>query len=52
VLAGLGGEDNGADAIDLHGGGVPKLDGATHTLESKSEYSHHPIMWWVAPVSR
>jgi hypothetical protein len=30
VLAGLGGEDDGADALDLHGGGVPELDGASN----------------------
>ncbi|KAG8037931.1 hypothetical protein GUJ93_ZPchr0024g29058 [Zizania palustris] len=30
MLAGLGGEDDRADAPYLHGGGVPKLDGASH----------------------
>ena len=30
VLAGLGGEDDGADALDLHGGGVTELDGALY----------------------
>jgi hypothetical protein len=29
VLTRLGGEDDGADALDLHAGGVPKLDGAS-----------------------
>jgi hypothetical protein len=28
VLTRLGGEDNGADALDLHAGGIPKLDRA------------------------
>jgi hypothetical protein len=28
-LAGLGGEDDGADALDLHTGGIPKFDGAS-----------------------
>jgi len=28
VLTRLGGEDDGANALDLHAGGVPKLDGA------------------------
>jgi hypothetical protein len=27
-LTRLGGEDDGADALDLHAGGIPKLDGA------------------------
>src|SRR3954465_3270763 len=30
VLSGLGGEDDGADTLDLHGGGIPELDGASH----------------------
>ena len=30
VLSGLGGEDDGADALNLHGGGISKLDGASH----------------------
>jgi len=30
MLAGLGGEDDGADALDLHGAGVTKLDGASN----------------------
>jgi len=30
VLSGLGSEDHGAHALDLHGGGVPKPDGATY----------------------
>jgi hypothetical protein len=30
MLSGLGGEDDGADALDLHGGGIPELDGASH----------------------
>jgi hypothetical protein len=30
VLSSLGGEDDGADTLDLHGGGIPKLDGALH----------------------
>jgi hypothetical protein len=29
VLTGLGGEGDGADALDLHAGGIPKLDGAS-----------------------
>jgi hypothetical protein len=29
VLTRLGGEDDGADALDLHAGGVPKLNGAS-----------------------
>jgi hypothetical protein len=29
VLTRLDGEDDGADALDLHTGGVPKLDGAS-----------------------
>jgi hypothetical protein len=29
VLTRLGGEDDGADALDLHAGGIPKLDGAS-----------------------
>jgi hypothetical protein len=28
VLTRLGGEDDGADALDLHAGAIPKLDGA------------------------
>src|SRR3954471_19729453 len=30
VLAGLNGEDDGADTLNLHGGGIPELDGASH----------------------
>jgi hypothetical protein len=30
ALTRLGGEDDGADALDLHAGGVPKLDGASN----------------------
>jgi hypothetical protein len=30
VVTGLGGEDDGPDALDLHGGGIPKLDGASN----------------------
>jgi hypothetical protein len=29
VLTKLGGEDDGADALDLHAGGIPKLDGTS-----------------------
>jgi hypothetical protein len=29
VLTRLGDEDDGADALDLHAGGIPKLDGAS-----------------------
>jgi hypothetical protein len=29
VLTRLGGEDDGVDALDLHAGGIPKLDGAS-----------------------
>jgi hypothetical protein len=29
VLTRLGGKDDGADALDLHAGGIPKLDGAS-----------------------
>jgi hypothetical protein len=29
VLTRLGGEDDGADALDLNVGGIPKLDGAS-----------------------
>jgi hypothetical protein len=29
VLTRLGGEDDGADTLDLHAGGIPKLDGAS-----------------------
>ena len=29
MLTRLGGEDDGADALDLHAGGIPKLDGAS-----------------------
>jgi hypothetical protein len=29
MLTRLGGEDDGADAVDLHAGGIPKLDGAS-----------------------
>ena len=31
VLIGLGDEDDGANALDLHDGGVPKLDGVSNT---------------------
>ena len=31
MLAGLGGEDNGADALDLQNGGIPELDGDSNT---------------------
>jgi hypothetical protein len=30
VLTRLGDEDDGADALDLHAGGIPKLDGASN----------------------
>jgi hypothetical protein len=30
VLTGLGGEDHGADALDLHAGGISELDGASN----------------------
>ena len=30
MLSELGGEDHGAHALDLHGEGVPKPDGATY----------------------
>jgi hypothetical protein len=30
VLTGLGGEDHGADALDLHAGAISKLDGASN----------------------
>jgi hypothetical protein len=30
VLSSLGSEDDGADTHDLHGGGIPKLNGASH----------------------
>jgi hypothetical protein len=30
VLSSLGGEDDEADTLDLHGRGIPKLDGASH----------------------
>ena len=29
MLTRHGGEDDGADALDLHAGGIPKLDGAS-----------------------
>jgi hypothetical protein len=29
VLTRLGGEDDGTDSLDLHVGGIPKLDGAS-----------------------
>ena len=29
LLTRHGGEDDGADALDLHAGGIPKLDGAS-----------------------
>jgi hypothetical protein len=29
LLTRLGGEDDGADALDFHAGGIPKLDGAS-----------------------
>jgi hypothetical protein len=37
VLTRLGGEDDGADALDLHAGGVPKLDGASDIEVKLSE---------------
>jgi hypothetical protein len=37
VLTRLGGEDDGADALDLHAGGVPKLDGALDIRVKLSE---------------
>ena len=30
MLTGLGDEDDGADALDLYGGGIPELDGASY----------------------
>jgi hypothetical protein len=37
VLTRLGGEDDGADALDLHVGGVPKLNGASDIGVNLSE---------------
>jgi hypothetical protein len=37
VLTRLGDEDDGADAIDLHAGGIPKLDGASDVRVKLSE---------------
>jgi hypothetical protein len=37
VLTRLGGEDDGADALDLHTGGIPKLDGASNIRVKFSE---------------
>jgi hypothetical protein len=37
MLTKLGGEDDGADALDLHVGGVPKLDGASNIGVKLSE---------------
>jgi hypothetical protein len=37
VLTRLGGEDDGADALDLHAGGVPKLNEASDTGVKLSE---------------
>jgi hypothetical protein len=37
VLTRLGGEDDGADVLDLHAGGVPKLDGASDIRVKLSE---------------
>jgi hypothetical protein len=37
VLTRLSGEDDGADALDLHVGGVPKLDGASNIGVKLSE---------------
>jgi hypothetical protein len=37
VLTRLSGEDDGADALDFHGGGIPKLDGASDIEVKLSE---------------
>jgi hypothetical protein len=37
VLTRLGGEDDGADALDLHVRGIPKLDGASNIGVKLSE---------------
>jgi hypothetical protein len=37
VLIRLGGKDDGADALDLHAGGIPKLDGASDIRVKLSE---------------
>jgi hypothetical protein len=37
VLTRLDGEDDGADALDLHAGGIPKLDGASDIRVKLSE---------------
>jgi hypothetical protein len=37
VLTRLGGEDDRADALDLHAGGIPKLDGASDIRVKLSE---------------
>jgi hypothetical protein len=37
MLTRLGDEDDGADALDLHAGGVPELDGASDIRVKLSE---------------
>jgi hypothetical protein len=37
MLTRLGGEDDGADALDVHTGGIPKLDGASDIEVKLSE---------------
>jgi hypothetical protein len=37
VLTRLGGKDDGADALDLHTGGIPKVDGASDIRVKLSE---------------
>jgi hypothetical protein len=37
VLTRLDGEDDGADALDLHAGGIPKHDGASDIRAKLSE---------------
>jgi hypothetical protein len=37
VLTRLDGKDDGADALDLHAGGIPKLDGASNIRVKLSE---------------
>jgi hypothetical protein len=37
VLTRLGGEDDGADTLDLHTGGITKLDGASDIRAKLSE---------------
>jgi hypothetical protein len=46
MLSRLGGEDDRADALDLHVGGVPKLDGASDIRFKLSEElpSTGPVM--------